>query len=93
MLTLTIIGIVILLALILGIFYIIGFFSSRVSGQVELIIFALANLNPNSKNARQLPRKLAKLVKVLIHKKKLFLNKIKIRRALKKAKQKNRSKK
>ncbi|MFA6417306.1 MAG: hypothetical protein WCW61_03890 [Patescibacteria group bacterium] len=91
MLTLTIIGIIILLALTLGIFYIIGFFSSRVSGQVELILFALANLNPNSKNARQLPRKLAKLVKILIYKKKLFLNKIKLRRTLKKAKQKNRS--
>ena len=85
------IGTIVLLALILGIFYIIGFFSSRVSGQVELILFALANLDPNPKNARQMPKKLAKLVKILIFKKRLFLNKIKLRRMLKKAKQKNRS--
>jgi hypothetical protein len=89
MMTLTAFGILIILALTLFVFYIIGFFNTRVSNQVEIILFAIANLNPNTNNIKQLPRKLATLVKVLIYKKRLFLNKIKIRRILKRAKQKN----
>ncbi|MFA6513839.1 MAG: hypothetical protein WCT50_00940 [Patescibacteria group bacterium] len=89
MVTLTIIGIIIFLALTLGIFYIIGLFSTRVSGHVDLVLFAITNLNPNLKNARQVPKKLTKLVKVLFYKKRLFISKVKTRRILK-AKQKNR---
>jgi hypothetical protein len=90
MMTLTITIILIILALTLFVFYVIGLFNAKVSNQVELILFAIANLRPNTNNAKQLPRKLAKLVKILVYKRKLFINKLRTRRMLKKAKQKNR---
>jgi putative flippase GtrA len=64
-------------------FYIVGLFNTKIAVQVSLIIFTIINLRINKKNARVAPTKLAKLVKALLYKRKLFANKVANRRLIK----------
>ena len=72
------------LALLIGSIYVVGLFKPKVARRVELILFTIANLRPSHRNARRVPKQLAKLAKVLIYKRRLFANKIRSRRLRKK---------
>ncbi len=71
---------IIFLSLAIGSMYVIGLFNTRVAKRVELIMFTIANLRPSHKNARRAPKKLVKLIRALIYKRRLFINKVKYRR-------------
>ncbi len=83
MITLLVISSFILLMAIISIMYIIGFFNAKVAGRVELVLFTISNLRPNQKNARKIFRHIRLLAKAIIHKRRLFANKIRMRRLLK----------
>lgn len=72
------------LALVIGSMYVIGLFKPKIARRVELILFTIANLRPSHRNARRVPKQLAKLAKILIFKRRLFANKIRARRLRKK---------
>lgn len=63
MVLLTIISIV---AFILGIFYVIGFWNTRIAAHVEIILLAIANLEPKHQRTLKIPNKIAMPVKKFI---------------------------
>ncbi|HZJ40939.1 MAG TPA: hypothetical protein VFD16_01610 [Candidatus Saccharimonadales bacterium] len=70
-------------ALALGIFYVVGFWSTKTAGRVELILFIIANLKPQKKHVLKMPKKIVALIKILIYKRNLFINKLEARQRLK----------
>lgn len=89
--TLAIIGTFLLLLIIVASMYVVGLFNAKIAGRVNLILFTIANLRPNRQNARKIPKHLIQLAKIIIFRRKLFANKLKMKRMLKEiAKQKPR---
>ena len=76
---LILIGIILIVMITCGM-YIIGLFNDRMAKRVELILFAVASLQPSQKNARKIPRHIRLFAKAIIYKRRLFVNKIKIRK-------------
>ena len=72
-------------ALVLGIFYVVGFWSTKVAGRVDLILFTLSNLEPQKKHVLKMPKKIVALIKILIYKRNLFINKLEARKRLRQA--------
>ena len=70
----------IFLSLAVASMYLVGLFNSRVAKRTELVLFTIANLRPSHKNTRRFPRQLVKLVRVLIHRRRLLANKIRFRK-------------
>jgi len=62
----TLIIISIVVGILLSIFYVIGFWSAKVAGQVELILLAIANLKPKHQRTLKIPDKLALPIKKFI---------------------------
>lgn len=86
MIILTVIGIIIFSALALGVFYLIGLFNPKVAGHVDLILFAVRNLNPRNEKLHKAPKRLLKLVRALFYRRKLFAAKLQARRLRKQSK-------
>lgn len=53
-------------AILLGIFYVIGFWSTKIAGQVEIILLAIANLEPKHQRTLRIPDKIARPIKKFI---------------------------
>ena len=60
--------------------YFVGLFNPRIAKQAQLVIFTVANLRPSYRNTRRFPKQLVKLIRVLIHKRSLLANKIRLRK-------------
>lgn len=66
MVTLTIFLIITIVIVIIGILYLIGFWSSKIAGQVEIILFTIANLEPRKRRRLMIPEKFALPIKKII---------------------------
>jgi membrane protein implicated in regulation of membrane protease activity len=87
MVTAAIVGIIIL-AITIGAYYIIGFFSSRLAFQIELVLFVIINLFGAIKNHKWTPKRLFKPIDIIAKQVSHLVNKIKTNRRLKNKKQK-----
>ncbi len=91
MMTIGIVGIV-LLIIVIGAYYVMSFVSTRAAIQLELMLFLIVSFSNNAKNHKSIPKKLSKLIGAIIDKINLLGNKIKAKRQIRKANQKNRLK-